>query len=59
MYIRVARLHTSKNYLGKFGKAFDWAILVIFMVIWEDLQQFGLFCGHLVHFTQMFWHVAP
>jgi hypothetical protein len=34
---------------GKFGWAFEWKILVYFMVIWNILQSFGIFYGHLVY----------
>jgi hypothetical protein len=33
---------------GKFWRALEWKMLVLFIFIWNILQSFGIFCGHLV-----------
>jgi hypothetical protein len=54
--------HTKKCYLGKFWTALEIVMLVL-MVIWNIVRLcgtfhmvFGIFCGHLVHFSS-FWYV--
>jgi hypothetical protein len=39
---------TNNPNLGKFWMAFEWKMMVYFMVIWNILRSFGIFYGHLV-----------
>jgi hypothetical protein len=36
--------------LGNFWRGFPWKMLVYFTAIWNILQPFGIFCGHLEYF---------
>jgi hypothetical protein len=38
---------TKNLNLGKFCRALEWKMLFNFMVIWNILQSFGIFYGHL------------
>jgi hypothetical protein len=46
---------TENPNLGKFWKALEWKMLVYFMVMWNILRSFGIFCGHLV---TSFWCIV-
>jgi hypothetical protein len=39
---------TKNPNLGKFWGAVECKMLAYFMVIWNILRSFGIFCGHLV-----------
>jgi hypothetical protein len=47
---------TKNPILGKFWRAVDRKMLVYFMAIWNILQTFGIFYGHLVHFV-FIWYI--
>jgi hypothetical protein len=51
-------LQTKNPNLGKLWRALDWKILIYFMAIWNILQTFGIFYGHLVHFA-VIWYFFP
>jgi hypothetical protein len=36
--------------------ALEWILLVYFMVNWNILRPFGIYCGHLVYFLP-FWYI--
>jgi hypothetical protein len=42
--------------LGKFWRALEWETLEYFKVIWNILQSFGIFYGHLKYFT-VIWNI--
>jgi hypothetical protein len=57
---QMAHLQTQNPDLGKFWMVLQWKMLeyllyvhsVYFMAIWFILWPFGIFCGHLVHFSR-------
>jgi hypothetical protein len=49
---------TKNPNLGKFWMALHWKMLVYFMAIWNILQTFGIFYGHMVHF-RVIWYIFP
>jgi hypothetical protein len=39
---------TKNSNLGKFWRAYEWTVLVNFMVIWNILRSFGMFYNSVV-----------
>jgi hypothetical protein len=50
--------HTNNPYLGKFWSALERELLVHFRTIWNILQQFCVFYGHLVY-SVVIWYIFP
>jgi hypothetical protein len=50
---------TKNPNLGKFCRASEWKMLVNLLVIWNILQPFGIFCGHLVMLWYVIWYIFP
>jgi hypothetical protein len=55
---QMVSFQTKNPNLGKFWKALDWKMLIYLMAIWNILQTFGIFYGHLVHFV-FIWYIFP
>jgi hypothetical protein len=57
-------LQTKKYQFGQFWRALDWKMLMFYghleyiTAIWYILSPFGIFCVHLVHFFQCWYHVT-
>jgi hypothetical protein len=55
--LRVARWNmyflTKNDYLGIFLRALEFKLLVSFVALGNILESFGLFYGHLVHFSPL------
>jgi hypothetical protein len=49
---------TKNPNLGKFLSALDGKMLIYFEAIWNILQTFGIFYGHLLHFV-FIWSFFP
>jgi hypothetical protein len=47
---------TKNPNLGKFWRPLDWKMLIYFMAIWNILQTFGIFYGHLGYLMTM-WYI--
>jgi hypothetical protein len=55
---RMVYFLTKNRYLGKFGRALEWKILVYFMPIWNMLWHFGIFYGNFGSFV-VIWNIFP
>jgi hypothetical protein len=54
---QMVSFQTKNPNLGIFWRALDWKIWIYFMAIWNILQTFGIFYGHLEYFMTI-WYIC-
>jgi hypothetical protein len=55
---QMAYFYTKNPDSGKFWWVLQWKMSVYFRDIWSILLPCGIFCGHLVYFT-VIWYIFP